>query len=90
MNSKLGKNQFNILQDGAAQEQINISEAVNILIPFPPFPEQQAIAEYLDRQTAKIDVLIAKIQLSVEKLKEYRTALISAAVTGKIDVRGEK
>ena len=37
----------------------------------------------------KIDGLIAKIQESIDKLKEYRTALISAAVTGKIDVREE-
>ena len=60
-----------------------------ILIIVPPLAEQQAIADYLDHETAKIDVLIAKIQLSIDKLKEYRTALIPAAVTGKIDLRGE-
>jgi len=54
---------------------------------FPPYQEQQAIASYLDRETAKIDALIAKIREGIEKLKEYRTALISSAVTGKIDVR---
>ncbi|MEO0109010.1 MAG: type I restriction endonuclease subunit S, partial [candidate division WOR-3 bacterium] len=37
---------------------------------------------------AKIDAAVAKIREGIEKLKEYRTALISAAVTGKIDVRG--
>ncbi len=56
---------------------------------FPPYQEQQAIASYLDRETTKIDALIAKIREGIEKLKEYRTALISAAVTGKIDVRNE-
>lgn len=56
---------------------------------FPPYQEQQAIASFLDRETAKIDALIAKIREGIENLKEYRTALISAAVTGKIDVRNE-
>jgi type I restriction enzyme S subunit len=50
-------------------------------------PEQRAIAAFLDRETAKIDALIAKVREAIERLKEYRTALISAAVTGKIDVR---
>ena len=55
----------------------------------PPLKEQQAIADSLDRGTAKIDALIAKVGEAIERLKEYRTALISAAVTGKIDVREE-
>lgn len=54
---------------------------------FPPPPEQQAIAAYLDHETAKLDALIAKVREHIEKLREYRLALISAAVTGKIDVR---
>jgi type I restriction enzyme S subunit len=54
----------------------------------PPLPEQRAIAAYLDRETANIDALVAKVRQAIETLKEYRTALISAAVTGKIDLRG--
>ncbi len=54
---------------------------------FPPLPEQTAIADYLDRETAKIDRMIEKVEAALEKLAEYRTALITAAVTGKIDVR---
>jgi hypothetical protein len=42
---------------------------------------------FLDKETAKIDALVTKIQEASDRLKEYRTALISAAVTGKIDVR---
>jgi type I restriction enzyme S subunit len=56
--------------------------------PRPPLDEQRAIAAYLDRETAKIDALVGKVRHAIERLKEYRTALISAAVTGKIDVRG--
>ena len=58
-------------------------------IPLPGVMEQSAIAAFLDRETAKIDSLIAKIRQAIDHLKEFRTALISAAVTGKIDVRGE-
>ena len=58
-----------------------------LVVAIPPISEQQAIADFLDRETAKIDALIAKVAEAIEKLKEYRTALISAAVTGKIDVR---
>ena len=56
-------------------------------LPLPPLPEQQAIGAFLDRETAKIDALSAKVTAVIERLKEYRTALISSAVTGKIDVR---
>lgn len=59
----------------------------NVMIFLPPLSEQQAIAAFLDREIGKIDTLIQKVETAIEKLKEYRTALISAAVTGKIDVR---
>ena len=53
----------------------------------PPPTEQQAIAEYLDAKTEKFADLVSKAQSAITLLKERRTALISAAVTGKIDVR---
>lgn len=59
----------------------------DFLTPIPPLPEQAAIAAYLDRETARIDRLVEKIESVVERLQEYRTALITAVVTGKIDVR---
>ena len=58
-----------------------------ITIQCPPSREQRAIASFLDRETAKIDVLVTKVREAIDRLKELRTALISAAVTGKIDVR---
>ena len=64
------------------------SEFINeMLLATPLLPEQIAIAEHLDIQTAKIDTLIAKARQAIELMKERRIALISAAVTGKIDVR---
>ena len=68
---------------------INIGLLSSIIVPLPPLNEQADILSVLDRETARIDALVAKIREGIEKLKEYRTALISAAVTGKIDVRGE-
>ncbi|MFC7289605.1 restriction endonuclease subunit S [Herminiimonas glaciei] len=59
----------------------------NFAISWPPLTEQQEIVAYLDKVTAKIDILIAKAQQAIALQKEHRTALISAAVTGKIDVR---
>ena len=58
-------------------------------LPFPTKEEQAQIVVVLDQETVKIDTLVAKIREGIEKLKEYRTALISGAVTGKIDVRDE-
>jgi type I restriction enzyme S subunit len=57
-------------------------------LPVPPLTEQTAIATFLDHETARIDSLISDAQEAITLLQERRTALISAAVTGKIDVRG--
>lgn len=58
-----------------------------MLIPLPPLMEQHSIADYLDRQAAKLDQMTTKVESAIERLQEYRSALITAAVTGKIDVR---
>ena len=55
--------------------------------PRPPREEQTAIAEYLDRATAKTDTAIANARREIELLQEYRTRMIADAVTGKVDVR---
>jgi type I restriction enzyme S subunit len=53
----------------------------------PPRSEQKQIVKFLDEGCAKIDVLVAKADEMIETLREYRSALITDAVTGKIDVR---
>lgn len=58
-----------------------------IRVPVPTYEEQQAIADYLDTHEKKINELSSKINDGINRLKQFRTALISAAVTGKIDVR---
>ena len=56
---------------------------------FPPKKEQERIVAFLDRETTRIDALTAKTQCSIDLLKERRSAFITAAVTGQIDLRGE-
>lgn len=62
----------------------------SIEVVYPPQPEQARIIATLDRETARIDALIGKIEQSITLLKERRSAFITAAVTGKIDLRGEQ
>ena len=64
-------------------------EFFEIRLPCPPLEEQRNIVTYIRNETGHYDVLQKKIEHSIEALCEYRTALISAAVTGRIDVRKE-
>lgn len=76
---------------GKQGTQLNLNTQIvgNIVIPVPPQNEQREIVKFLDRETEKLDQLIPKTQATIDTLIEYRTALISAAVTGAIDVRDE-
>ena len=65
----------------ATIQNISAEKYANLVVPIPPLPEQRAIAEFLDRETAKIDELIGKKRRLIELLKEKRQALISRAVT---------
>lgn len=58
-----------------------------IRIGVPPKKEQCCVSDFLDRETVKIDAMVAKVEAAIERLQEYRTALITAAVTGQIDLR---
>ena len=73
----------------ATIQNFSAAKYKDLALPLPSVPEQRAIAGFLDRETARIDALVAKVREAIERLKELRTALISAAVTGKIDVREE-
>lgn len=65
------------------------TEAFNeFLAPYPPKQEQEEIIKFIERNLNRFDILSQKANKAIELLKERRTALISAAVTGKIDVRG--
>jgi type I restriction enzyme S subunit len=70
-----------------AQPLITGEQVKALHVVIPPIPEQQQISNFVDHETAKIDTLIEKQQQAIALMQERRTALISAAVTGKIDVR---
>jgi type I restriction enzyme S subunit len=72
---------------GAKMPRVSWDFFGNMFLATPPLSEQQKIAQFLDHETAKIDTLIEKSNSAIELMQERRTALISAAVTGKIDVR---
>ena len=76
---------------GGSTNQIELSREKlrNLIIVLPHIEEQERIVAYATERNHKLDSFISKIEKSIELLKEYRSALITAAVTGKIDVREE-
>ena len=68
-------------------QNISMEQIKSCRLFCPSKTEQSAIAAFLDRETGRIDALIEKTEQSIELLREKRAALITAAVTGKIDVR---
>lgn len=75
-------------ENGSSREGLNFQQIRNLLVAVPrALDEQSAVADYLDCETSTIDRMVEKVEAAIERLQEYRTALITAAVTGKIDVR---
>lgn len=86
MNSDIIKFQISVVKYGAAQEQFNISHAVEFVVPYPPLHDQDSIAHYLDARCAEIDAAIAEQETLLAKLEEYKKSLIYECVTGKREV----
>jgi type I restriction enzyme S subunit len=87
MNSVSAQCYFSLEGWGTAQVNISVPILKALPIPIPPTSEQKEIVEYLDREIGKFDTLTTETQRAIDLLQERRTALISAAVTGQIDVR---
>jgi type I restriction enzyme S subunit len=75
-------------QGGAMKNLVGMSVFKQIRLPVPPLDEQRLIAIHIQARCADIDKIISKSEQTVSTLREYRSALITEAVTGKIDVRG--
>ena len=76
------------LPSGTKQANLSNSDVLGIQIVIAPsLEEQQAIAKFLENKLLKFDDMIKKAKSAIQLMQERRTALISAAVTGKIDVR---
>lgn len=72
---------------GVSYPAVNAADIGNISIAVPGRIEQESIAEFLDRETARLDTIVSEVEIAIRRLGEYRNALVTAAVTGKIDVR---
>ena len=70
------------------QLNLNTDTVGAIRLGVPPAPEQAAIADYLTERLSELDSASDRTRVAIDRLQEYRTALITAAVTGKVDVRG--
>lgn len=80
---------FDWFENGGTVPSLSVQKYKNQKICMPSLEEQIAIADYLDQETAKIDRLCDTVNQTIGRLKEYRTALITQAVTGKIKVTDE-
>jgi type I restriction enzyme S subunit len=71
----------------ATIQNIGADKYNNFILSIPAIEEQEIISRHIEKETSRIDTLITKTQKQIDLLQEYRTALISEVVTGKIDVR---
>jgi type I restriction enzyme S subunit len=80
--------QLQNLMIGSTFKRVNVEEIKSLIVPMPPACEQSVIATHLSAECSRIDILISQATRAIDLLQERRTALVSSAVTGKIDVRG--
>ena len=86
---------FNAMKDhldsytfGATIKTIGMGDVKSLMTPVPPSGEQLSIAAFITKELTVLDKLVDEVAKSIDLLRERRSALISAAVTGQIDVRG--
>ncbi|MDT8880305.1 restriction endonuclease subunit S [Halomonas saccharevitans] len=82
------KSEFSRMMMGSTHKTIYMPDIAELYCAVPPITEQAEIVAFLDKETARIDALVEEGESAIKLLQERRSALISAAVTGKIDVRG--
>ena len=88
LSSDSSRYQYAAGAEGAIQQHFNVKTASELVVPWPPEEEQSQIRDWLMRKTSDVDRLTSIAVQSIELLEERRSALISAAVTGQMDVRG--
>ncbi|MBK5720193.1 restriction endonuclease subunit S [Dysgonomonas sp. Marseille-P4677] len=87
LSSNIGKEQLKLNNKSTAIGALYKDDVKSIYVSLPSLSEQQEIVTYIENKTAKIDTSIEKFQKQIDLLTEYRSSLITEAVTGKIDVR---
>lgn len=88
LNAKHAQTSLWFSSASSAQQAIYIRDVAYVPIPIPPFSERAEIVAFLNNEVVRLDALAAQATHGIDLFQERRTALISAAVTGKIDVRG--
>ncbi len=88
LNSEYGFHSLLAMQTGALHPHLNCGNVRDIYVPVPPLAEQHAIVRDIEQRLSRLTELSDAAEHAISLLKERRSALISAAVTGKIDVRG--
>jgi len=87
MLSREGQEQLKLGAAGGTKQQLALPDIRELQVPLPPLSEQRRIVSHLSERTATTDALIGKAERFIELSKERRAALITAAVTGQIDIR---
>lgn len=85
LNSDIAQTQYALGAEGALQQHFNVETTKEVLLTLPPLAEQADIANHIDQTIATHDLQTDKVRQSIEKLSEYRSALITSAVTGQIE-----
>ena len=89
MNCAAGRTYFDLESWGTAQQNISVPILGDMKVALPPRVEQVAIVSWVRAGVEQIDRVLRVVDAQLERLREYRQALITAAVTGKIDVSTE-
>ncbi|MCC7273087.1 MAG: restriction endonuclease subunit S [Alphaproteobacteria bacterium] len=85
LNSDVAKTQYSLGSEGALQQHFNVETSKEVSLTLPPLKEQHEIAAYIDTALAAHDRQSGMVETSVSRLQEYRAAIITAAVTGRIE-----
>jgi type I restriction enzyme S subunit len=86
LKSEVSFSQFLMSQYGGTKQGLGLEDVKDTFFVYPPLPEQEKIVGFLDTRNLKTNHAIRKLELQIEKLQEYRRSLITAAVTGKLEI----
>jgi type I restriction enzyme S subunit len=84
--SGYGQTLIDVCQTGANREGLNFQQIKSFDLPIPDMEEQEQIIDFIETHTTRLDTTISKVEKEIDLMQEYRTALISEVVTGKIKV----
>lgn len=90
LSSSIGQQQIDLCQTGGNREALNFEQLKNFFLCLPEVDEQKSIVQQLNFKLNSINLAIEKFRKEIELINEFKTALISEAVTGKVDIRNKK